>query len=194
MNAMQLTDIIALVGLPLLIFIARIFDVSIGTLRIIFLNKGYGSIAPILGFFEVLIWIVVIAQVMQNADSWIHYLAYAGGFAAGTYVGMRIEQRLAIGTNLIQVITKKEASHLIRALRKRRVRTASVRGIGNDGPINILYITTARRTLEPLFATIKKYNPNAFITVEGVRIVDALASGKTPISKRFRFRKTNKTK
>jgi len=191
---MHFANLLTLVGLPLLIFVARIFDVSIGTLRIIFLNKGYGSIAPILGFFEVLIWIVVIGQVMQNVNSLVNYIAYAGGFAAGTYVGMRIEQRLAIGTNLIQVITRKAASRLVRELRRRRVRTASVQGVGNNGPINILYITTARSNLAPLFTMIKKYNPNAFVTVEGVRIIDALSSNKTRISKRFHFRKTNKTK
>lgn len=158
-----------------------------------FLNKGYGLAAPILGFFEVLLWIIVIGQIMQNVNSVTNYLAYAGGFATGTYVGMYIENRLAIGTNLIQVITRKAASGLIRALRKRKIRTASVKAYGNNGPINILYITTQRRNLQPLFKIIKKYNPNAFVTIEGVRVVTAL-SQKQKFKKRVRFRKTNKTK
>lgn len=190
---MQISEIITLVGLPLLIFLARVVDVSIGTLRIVFLNKGYGVIAPILGFFEVLIWLIVISQVMQNVTTVVNYIAYAGGFAAGTYVGMYIENRLAIGTNLLQVITRKEASRLIKVLRKQKIRTASVKGYGNTGPIHILYITTQRKNLQPLFKTIKKYNPKAFITVEGVKIVTAL-SNKTSFKKRVFFRKTNKLK
>jgi uncharacterized protein YebE (UPF0316 family) len=155
-----------------------------------FLNKGYGLVAPILGFFEVLVWLLVIGEIFQDSHSIINYIAYAAGFAAGTAVGMYIERRLAIGTNLIQVITRKPANQLIRVLRKRKIRIASVKGVGNAGVIDILYITTQRSNLQPIFKTIKKYNPTAFITVEGIRVVNAL-SGE---SHRVFFCKTNKTK
>ncbi len=69
-----------------------------------------------------------------------------------------------------------------------------MKGVGNDGPINILYITTARSNLAPIFNTIKKYNPRAFVTIEGVRIIDSLSSDKTHVGRHFLFRKTNKTK
>ncbi len=69
--------------LPLLIFLARIMDVSINTMRIIFMLNGKKFISTILGFFEALIWLIAISQIFQNLDSVITYLAYAGGFAAG---------------------------------------------------------------------------------------------------------------
>ncbi|MCF7794547.1 MAG: DUF5698 domain-containing protein [Candidatus Cloacimonetes bacterium] len=99
--------------LPILIFISRIFDVSLGTLRIIFVNKGMRYLAPIIGFFEVLIWLIVISQVMQNMNSPINYIAYAAGFATGNYVGILIEQKLAMGITLIRIITRKKGLFLV---------------------------------------------------------------------------------
>ena len=89
--------------LPALIFVSRIFDVSFGTLRIIFVSRGKRSIAPFLGFFEVLIWLLAISQIMQNLNNFACYIAYAGGFAMGNYIGMRIEEKLAMGTMIIRV-------------------------------------------------------------------------------------------
>src|SRR4030042_7197461 len=103
--------------LPLFIFIARICDVSLDTLRIIFISKGYKFVAPVIGFFEVLIWIVVITRVIQNLDNWLCYIAYAGGFATGNFVGMVLDEKLAIGHEMVRVITKKDAYDLTNALR-----------------------------------------------------------------------------
>jgi uncharacterized protein YebE (UPF0316 family) len=89
--------------LPLLIFFARICDVSIGTMRIIFVSKGKKNIAPLLGFFEVLIWIIVISKIMQNLNNYVNYVAYAAGFATGNLVGMIIEEKLAVGVQMIRV-------------------------------------------------------------------------------------------
>ena len=102
--------------LPLLIFLARILDVSIGTLRIIFVARGLKYFAAILGFFESLIWLLAVTQVMQNLTSWQTYIAFALGFAAGNYVGVVLEERIAIGNLLIRVITRKEADELVHVL------------------------------------------------------------------------------
>jgi len=99
--------------LPVLIFLARILDVSFGTIRIIFVSRGRKFLAPLIGFFEILIWLVAIGKVMQNLTNVYCYIAYAGGFAAGNFTGMWIEEKLAMGTLVIQVITKKDASALI---------------------------------------------------------------------------------
>ncbi|GAE87820.1 hypothetical protein JCM21531_1220 [Acetivibrio straminisolvens JCM 21531] len=82
----------------MLIFFSRIIDVTIGTIRIIFVSRGKKYLAPVLGFFEVLVWIVAISQVMQNLNNFACYFAYAAGFATGTFVGIIIEEKLAIGT------------------------------------------------------------------------------------------------
>ena len=96
-------EIINYVLLPILIFCSRICDVSLATLRNIFIHKGFRTIVPIIGFFEVLIWLVAMKQVMNRADNIFCYLGWAGGFATGTYVGMRIEERLALGMQVVRL-------------------------------------------------------------------------------------------
>jgi uncharacterized protein YebE (UPF0316 family) len=76
--------------LPLLIFLARVVDVSMGTIRVIFVSRGLKYLAPVVGFFEVLIWLLAIGQIMKNLSSPLCYVAYAGGFAAGNYIGIVI--------------------------------------------------------------------------------------------------------
>ena len=104
------SDIHIYIILPLLIFLARICDVTLGTIRIIAVSKGLKRLAPFLGFFEVFIWILAISRIMQNLNNPICYIAYAGGFAAGNYVGMKVEEKVALGIILIRVITYKEAT------------------------------------------------------------------------------------
>ncbi|HOQ05094.1 MAG TPA: DUF5698 domain-containing protein, partial [Anaerohalosphaeraceae bacterium] len=84
----------AWIVLPLLIFIARIADVTIGTIRLIFVARGMKILAPLAGFFEVLIWLVVIGQIMRHLANPLCYIAYAAGFAAGNYIGMMLVDRL----------------------------------------------------------------------------------------------------
>ena len=99
--------------LPLFIFLSRILDVSIGTLRIVFLGRGMRLLAPLCGFFEVLIWLMAVSRIMGDVTSWINYIAYAGGFAAGNFVGMYIEGRLAMGLLSVMIITRGDAAALL---------------------------------------------------------------------------------
>ena len=108
--------------LPLLIFLARIFDVTLSTIRIIFVMSGKKSIAPILGFFEALIWLLAIGQIFHNIDNIWSYLAYAGGFAAGTYVGMVIEEKLALGRVVVRLITNTEVDSFLNFLNEHNYR------------------------------------------------------------------------
>lgn len=112
---MNLTDIFgetftAWVIIPLLILLARVLDVSIGTLRIILLGKGYKKLAPMLGFVESFVWILAVSQIMQNLNNLYYYVAYAGGFATGTYLGMVLEEKLSLGYVIVRVITHKDAT------------------------------------------------------------------------------------
>ncbi len=104
--------------LPLLIFLARVCDVTIGTVRIMLLSKGRRLLAPMLGFVEVLIWLLAIRQIFNHLENVACYLAFAGGFAMGNYVGMCIEQKLAIGLDAVRIITKKDSQDLIVHLSK----------------------------------------------------------------------------
>jgi uncharacterized protein YebE (UPF0316 family) len=115
-----------LIVLPVMIFFARICDVSIGTMRIIFVSKGKKNIAPLLGFFEVLIWIIVISKIMQNLNNYINYIAYAAGFATGNLVGMIIEEKLAVGVQMIRVFTYQRGSELLQVLNQNGYGATSV--------------------------------------------------------------------
>ena len=164
-------EIYALVILPLFIFLARIADVSIGTLRIMFISKGFKYLAPLVGFFEILIWLLAIGQIFQNLTNPLYYIAYAGGFAAGTFVGIVIEGKLSIGTELVRIITQKEAPKLVEALKKQGYIVTSDDVEGKEGMVKIIYIVIDRHDLEDVIKIIKKYNPHAFYSIEDVKFV-----------------------
>jgi uncharacterized protein YebE (UPF0316 family) len=165
------SEFFTLVVIPLLIFLARIADVSINTLRIIFVLHGKKFVATLLGFFESFIWLLAISQIFQNLTSWVTYLAYAGGFASGIYVGMLIEEKLAIGKVIIRVITQKSAEELIGFFNQQGFRYSFVDAESDQGSVNIIFTVIKRESIEQVIGQIKKYNPNAFYTIEGVKKV-----------------------
>jgi uncharacterized protein YebE (UPF0316 family) len=157
------------VVLPILIFLARILDVSIGTIRIVFIARGKRRVAPILGFFEVFIWIVVISNLVNSMNSLVAYVAYAGGFAAGNYIGMYIEEKLAIGTLLVRLIVPKGADKLAESLYAAGYGVTSVDAEGSSGPVTLIYTIIKRKDLKSVQEIIQEVNPHAFLTVEEIR-------------------------
>jgi uncharacterized protein YebE (UPF0316 family) len=156
--------------LPLLVFFARAFDVALGTLRIIFTSRGKRHLAPLLGFVEVFIWISIIAQITRGATNVVAYFAYAAGFAAGNYLGMYIENKLAIGTLVIRAIVPEEsAAALVAILQEKGLGVTSVSGMGSHGPVKLIYTVVMRKELTMAAEAIKSVNPNAFFTVEELR-------------------------
>jgi uncharacterized protein YebE (UPF0316 family) len=155
--------------LPAMIFAARILDVTLGTLRIIFVARGKKRIAPILGFIEVFIWIVVVSQLIGNLQNWIAYLAYAAGFATGNYVGMWIEDRLAMGTLVLRVILPQGSEELAGLLRQAGYGATQVDGEGGSGPVKLIYTVVKRKNLGDVVSIIHAVNPKAFFSVEEVR-------------------------
>jgi uncharacterized protein YebE (UPF0316 family) len=175
--------------LPLLIFVARIADVSLQTMRIIFTSRGKKPLAPVVGFFEVLIWLVAIGQVMRNLTSVTCYLAYAGGFAMGNYVGLLLEEKLAVGVVLLRVITQDDPSLLIDHLRKENYGVTTVDAVGLRGKVNILMMVIRRVDARHIAQDILKFNPKAFYTIEDVRHV---SSGIFPLCTGHFFRSQRK--
>lgn len=159
------------VVLPLFIFVARIADVSINTVRIIFMLQSKRALSTFLGFFESLIWLLAISQIFQNISSWPTYLAYAGGFASGIFVGMLIEEKLAIGRVVVRVITTVSANELVEYLRKNGYRFSNVAATSEEGDVSILFTVIKREDLAETISVIQEHNPKAFYTVEGVKKV-----------------------
>ncbi|MBW2964231.1 DUF2179 domain-containing protein [Candidatus Woesearchaeota archaeon] len=157
--------------LPLLIILARICDVSIGTLRVIFISRGYRFAAPLLGFFEVSIWLLAARQVLMTLPNWFCFVAYALGYATGTYVGMLIEDRLSIGQVVIRVITRRDSSNLLKALRGEGFVITTSAAKGPDGKVKVVFAIIERHDVSRFVGIVKQFNPHAFYAVEDVRFV-----------------------
>jgi uncharacterized protein YebE (UPF0316 family) len=157
--------------LPLLIFFFRIIDQSIGTLRLIFAAKGLKHLAPFFAFFESFIWLVAIGQIMKHLDNIYCYLAFAGGYAAGNYFGIILEEKLSIGTVVIRVIPKKDTTALIQFLREQNYGVTVVPVDGMMGPTKMLFTTVRRKEASVVIDIVKRFNPTAFYTIDEVKVV-----------------------
>ena len=171
---MVLTDswVFTWLVLPLLIFIARIFDQSVGTLRMIFVAKGMKNLAPVLAFFESLIWLLAIGQIMQHLDNWLCYLAYAGGYAMGNYVGMKLDERLSLGNVIIRIIVKREATDLVSYLKQKNYGVTIVDGEGATGKVKVIFSIVKRKDAREVIDVINHFDPHSFYTIEEVRSVN----------------------
>src|SRR5512136_209894 len=164
-------EVLTYVILPILIFLARICDVSLGTIRVIFISKGIRYLAPIIGFFEVIIWLLAIGQIMNNLTNFVAYIAYGAGFAAGTYIGMVIEEKISLGLVSVRIITKKDPRELIQYLRLNNYGVTSLDGEGGTGKVKMVFTIIKRQDLPHVVGIIKQFHPNAFYSVDDVKSV-----------------------
>jgi len=165
------SDLFIWVILPLLIFTARLIDVSLGTLRIIFVSHGLKYIAPLVGFAEINIWLLAIGQIMQNLNNIVCSLAYAGGFSMGAFIGMIIEEKLSIGMVMVRVICKHDTSELIKTLRDADYGVTTHDAEGVNGPVKIIFAVIRRADLQDILNKIHDIHPHAFYSIEDVRSV-----------------------
>jgi uncharacterized protein YebE (UPF0316 family) len=190
------TDFFTWVVIPLLIFVARICDVSIGTIRLIFISRGFKLIAPLLGFFEVLIWLFAIQQILNHMTNILCYIAYGGGFAMGTFIGMVIEEKLAVGKVLLRIITKREPRQLIDSLKNAGYAETTVDADGINTKVKIIHMIIKRQDVPKVVAIIKQFNPRAFYAIEDLRFVsddeDARPSSFKKYIEKFRFLRLGK--
>ena len=155
--------------LPIIIFFGRICDVTLGTLRIIFVSKGEKKKAPIVGFFEVFIWVIVISQIFRNANDIIAYLAYAGGYATGNYVGILVENKIAFGFQLFRIYTKKNGTELIQILNKNGYGSTYIKGEGAISEVSIIETVVSRKCEKKIINIINNFDANAFYLIEDIR-------------------------
>ena len=166
-------DIFTWIILPIIIFFSRIIDVSLGTIRIIFISRGKKYIAPLLGFFEILIWLVVISNIMQNANNYLCYFAYAGGFAAGNFIGIIIEEKLALGTLAARIfVIAEKTENLKKKLCDEGFGVTLVKGVGKMGETNILFCIFRRKELDKVVDIIENTDANMFYSIEEMKYVN----------------------
>ena len=173
--------------LALLVFTVRIIDVAFGTLRTICVVQGRVGLSVVLGFFEVLIWITVVSQVINSvSDHPILIVAYAGGFAAGNAVGIFLERYFALGTVVLRIIAPVTHIDIVSALRSHNYRVTTFLGEGRDGAVNLIFVTCQRRHLPKVLKVAMAVNPNIFYTVEPVQQHRDHVAESIPFSARWR--------
>ncbi|HPD64614.1 MAG TPA: DUF2179 domain-containing protein [Bacteroidia bacterium] len=172
--------------LPLLIVIARISDQTIGTLRLIFLAKGHKRLAPVLGFFEVIIWLLVISQIIQNLNNVLCFIAYGLGFALGNYLGLVIEEKLSLGNVIIRVIPRSDSEELVSYLKSLQYHVTAVDTVSATGKVKMIFSVISRKDLKNITEIIQKFNPDSFISVEDVKVIGE-SEPKTGFQQKFRF-------
>lgn len=155
------------------IFLAEMVVVSLATLRTIFIARGMKYAAPVLGFFEVSMWLFAIGSVMKNLSDVRCALAFAGGFTFGNFLGMLIEQRLALGSVVVRTITNKDVRPLVDALRLASYGVTCVNGEGATGPVTVVQTTVPRRELTRVVSMLERFDPGIFYTVDALQTARA---------------------
>ena len=156
---------------PLVIFCLRIVDVSLATVRMLLAVRGFKRLVPLIGFFEVLLWIVAVGNAVKFLDSPLHLLGYAGGYATGTAVGLWIEEKMALGTAALRVMSRHGGVEIAEALRERGFGVTEFAAQGRDGRMEVLYAVLRRRDLPLAFEAVSRWDPDAFVTVEEPRAI-----------------------
>jgi uncharacterized protein YebE (UPF0316 family) len=170
-------------GLPFLVFFAELCVVTLSTLRIIFIARGNKALPPILGFFEISIWLFAIGKVMQNLSDPGCFLGFAGGFTLGNFLGVMIERWLALGNVVVRTITHRDATALIDSLKAAQFGVTSLDAEGGKGPVKMVFTVVRRKELETVLAIIRNFDPNAFYSVDEIQ---EAGSGIFPENRRVR--------
>ncbi len=152
--------------IPILIFFARIVDVSIGTVRMIFVINGHRFIAAVMGFVEVIVWALAVGGVIKYLTNPYALIAYGAGFATGTLVGMTIEEKIAIGHRMLRIVNRHLDVDLSAKLREHGYRVTRVSGEGRNGPVEVAFLAIKRRELPKTIELVGELAPESFITVE----------------------------
>lgn len=160
-------------ALYIIIFVAKTFEVSISTIRLVFINKGERVKGAILGFFEVMIWILVVSSVLHNiTDDPFKIFAYAAGFSLGNYLGVAIESKIAVGLASIQiVVNEKDGDILAGILRNNEFGVTIIDGKGIDSKKDLLFIQLKRKRIPAAIKLIKETDPTAYISVNDVKTI-----------------------
>lgn len=159
--------------LPLIVFASRVGDVSLGTMRIILTARGKRHVAPLLGFLEVLIWIVVVSRLISDTRTPFAFFGYAAGFALGNFVGIYIEEWFAIGHVIVRVILQKDGEKLFTALKERGFGVTVFDGQGTRGPVKLIFTVVPRKNLGQVIGIIHSISPSSFFSVEDIRTAHA---------------------
>jgi uncharacterized protein YebE (UPF0316 family) len=153
----------------LTIFLLRITDMSLDTLRMLFVMRGRKGLVWTLGFIQSAVFVIAITKVLSNLNNPLTVLGYAAGFASGNLIGMIVEERLAIGHITLQIISQRHGVKLAKALRIAGYGVTEMSARGKDGTVRVLSASVLRKDLAHARHIIHETDEAAFITSEDVR-------------------------
>jgi len=149
-----------------LIFLLRVGAIALGTVRVLFVVRGERLLAPITGFVQTLLLVVAIGKVVQDLTNIPNVLAYCMGFAVGTWVGMVIEERLALGYMRVHVVSLQKAEGIASSLREEGYGVTEITGKGKEGRVGIVEIVARRKDVPSITAAVNRVDEGAFISME----------------------------
>jgi uncharacterized protein YebE (UPF0316 family) len=152
-----------------LIFILRVSDMTLDTLRVLFVMRGKKKIAWVLGFFQSAIFVLAIGRVLTQLNNPLNIIGYAAGFATGNVVGMLIEERIAIGHIMVNIISPRRGSAIVAHLRDNGYAVTELSGRGKDGMVSLINCSVLRKQVDAVHQLVNEVDPEAFITAEDVR-------------------------
>jgi len=159
--------------LPILIFCTRMIDTSLGTLRLVLIGRGNRKAVRFVGFFEVLLWITAIGQLMQHVNHWSSYVAWALGFTAGSMIGFKIEEKLALGKHQMRIITPQPIEDFLKALKDMNQGYTVFDGMGANGPVKQIFIIVNRKHSKEITELLKQHIPQSFCSISDIQATDS---------------------
>jgi len=172
LNTLMQTGEFQYVILPVLIFLLRICDVTLGTLRIVYVSRGEKILSVAFAFFEILIWLFAVGQILQNLNHPANYIAFATGYAAGNYVGIWVENKLSLGILMLRIFTCRGSDVLARYLRDAGFGVTRVSAYGTEGPAEVLLAVIRRQDCRQAMDLVRQHAPDAFYTTEEIKSVN----------------------
>jgi len=155
----------------LVILFFRTFSITLSTVRTILTIRGMKLVSVVLGFFEVLIFILIISEVVQNVSNYWNVAAYCLGFSVGTWIGMIIEEKMAVGFVAVRLISLKASQEIAQALRQAGFGLTEIVAMGKGGPVWMLEAVVSRKDFQRVLDIARKVDSEAFVTVEDIRSV-----------------------
>jgi uncharacterized protein YebE (UPF0316 family) len=162
---------ISVIGEASLIFCLRVITSAMTTIRTILITRGHKIFAALLGFVEISIWVIAISQVLSHLGNVWNVVGYSGGFAAGTLIGMVIEERLALGYSDLHIISKQKGSEVAQALREAGYGVTVAIGHGQNGQVTTINTVARRKSVPRALGVVTSVDPEAFVTIEEARYI-----------------------
>ncbi|MCI0397006.1 MAG: DUF5698 domain-containing protein [Chloroflexi bacterium] len=159
------------ISAALFVFVMRVIGVALATVRVLVMTRGRKLLSASMGFFEVLVYVLAIGQVVNDLANVWNLLGYCLGFAAGTLIGMALEERMALGFATVRIISRYQGQHLAEVIRQAGYGATIEWGQGRNGAVSLVNAIVRRKEVNAVVALADQIDPDAFVTIEETRTI-----------------------